>query len=447
MIDPDPDIQQLPVAGTDPQRVLELFRQRLSATTWAHQTPDTLIAPVWTGVQSVDRFVEGIRQLYLAHLALLRVLDTGGPVSGRAERYVEMAAAVRRYYTDWPVLDDECDTGMLDDPAGLAMLFGRPDVVLAEDGPKVVETNFDSAAGGQERPDDLWVIAAELFDPGVEYLTVGRPLQAMRDYFVDFVGPQSADVHWIMKDDPVARRELTPLLDYLNHDQDVVRHLIHYAGDPLPEHRAGPGDRVGYLHRACSIYTVNKDRQRFTDLLDVLVPTVRGCTVPVGLSVLSSKLFLAWLSDPEARPPELPAAQVAAIEAMVPWTRVLQVLDPPELDRIAESGEWFVLKKADSHQASEVHFGCNLEPEHWRDLILQCHDDSAPWIIQRRVVPRMYELAEYTDAGLVTRTTGLSCCPYLMGGKLRGLETWVTPGTPNLEMITRMQFVPHFLKC
>ncbi|NTX16045.1 hypothetical protein HUA76_35270 [Myxococcus sp. CA056] len=31
----------------------------------------------------------------------------------------------------------------------------------------------------------------------------------------------------------------------------------------------------------------------------------------------------------------------------------------------------------------------------------------------------------FSDAGTVERRSGLSCCPYLMGGRLRGLEAWV----------------------
>jgi hypothetical protein len=33
-----------------------------------------------------------------------------------------------------------------------------------------------------------------------------------------------------------------------------------------------------------------------------------------------------------------------------------------------------------------------------------------------------------------------------MGGRLRGLETWVTPTTPDMKMIRHMQFVAHFIR-
>jgi hypothetical protein len=33
-----------------------------------------------------------------------------------------------------------------------------------------------------------------------------------------------------------------------------------------------------------------------------------------------------------------------------------------------------------------------------------------------------------------------------MGGRLRGLETWITPAIPELSMLSRMQFVPHFIR-
>ncbi len=437
---PDPRIQPLPGAqAVAPDRALSRFRELLARTTWADQTPDTLFAPVYTTLASAERFAESVRQLYLAHLALLRALLAGGPFSPAGERYAELAEPVRQFYLDWPALSDELVPGDLD---RLDLLFGRPDVVLAADGPKAVETNFDTAAAGQERPDDMWEMAEKIFSPDQRFTSTGRPLQGMSDYFVEHAGGRPAEYHWIMKDDPVARREMAPLIDYLN--RGPVRHTLHYPGDDLD--RLSPADGQHYLHRSVSIFTVNKDRQRFAELLAALRGIAPRCTVPIGLSAVASKLFLAWLSDPAARPARLAPEQLAAVRALVPWTRVLGLLTPPELAPVlAEPGE-YVLKKADSYQATEVHFGWNVAAGQWSELLERCLDDPQPWIVQRRVRPRRYRLAEYTDAGVVVRETGLACCPYLMGGRFRGLETWITPPEPDLTMINRMQFVPHFIR-
>ncbi|HEY0697407.1 MAG TPA: hypothetical protein VGD43_06315, partial [Micromonospora sp.] len=317
-------------------------------------------------------------------------------------------------------------------------------VIMSRDGPRVVETNFDTAAAGHERPDDLWRIAAELFQPGPDHLAEGRPLAGLRDWFVELCDGRPRHFHWMMKDDPATRRELAPVLDFLNRDAGPARHSIHYAGDDPSG--VFPDDRPGMLHRACSIFTVNRDRERFAALLHRIGTIAPECTVPSTLSVLSSKLFLAWLSDPAAWPAGLTPAQADAVDRLVPWTRAVPLLAPDELDRIRDHPGRYVLKKADSHQGVDVHFGWDVPAGRWSGLLAECRADPMTWVVQERVRPRPYELTEYTDAGVVTRRTGLSCCPYLIGGRLRGLETWLVPARPNRSMLTRMHFVPHFVR-
>ena len=55
----------------------------------------------------------------------------------------------------------------------------------------------------------------------------------------------------------------------------------------------------------------------------------------------SSKLYLAWLSDPLTRPASLSAERKDAGRTLVPWTRVLPLLAPDDLDRLRrERGEY-----------------------------------------------------------------------------------------------------------
>ncbi len=436
------DIEPIP-AGREPADVLAAFRKLLAETSWADQTPDTMFAPIRTPIAQVREFGDQLGRLYLAHLAVLRALLDGGPFTSTGARYAEMAGPVRDFYLDWPELADDLDRGLLDDPERLSNLFGRPDVVLAEDGPKTVETNFDTAAAGQERPDDMWRIATELFEIAPSLQQFGRPLWGLRDYFEERAGGRPSHFYWLMKDDPVARREMDPLLAVLNAGAELARHSLHYPGDD-PAGLA-TDQLVGYLHRSISIFTVNKDRDRFGRLIAGLAGRAPTLTVPLGLSVVSSKVFLAWLSDPTARPIDLPADQVAAIDQLVPWTRVLSLVPDRELEAVRDQPVEFVLKKADSYQATEVHFGWQLGPTEWNALLERCRADPLPWIIQRRVRPKLFRLTEHTDEGVRERETGLACCPYLYGGRIRGLETWITPAEPDLTMISRMQFVPHFI--
>jgi len=438
----DPDIRTLPTA-IDPVTVLQAYRRLRSRTSWADEMSPTLFGPGWTSAESVERFAEQIRQLYLAHLELLRRLISGGPFSPAAQRYAQLAGPLRDVYLDWPGLPDELDPAQLTADDRLSQLFGRPDVVVADDGPKVVETNFDTAIAGQERPDDMWAIACEIFAPPAEYRSFGRPLQGMSDFFVELAAGRPSHAHWIMKDDPAVRRRVTPLVDVLNRTQTLVRHTLHYPGDDLNGIDSSGGRQ--FLHRAISINTVNTDRARFGELLTALRAVAPESTVPIGLSATECKLFLAWLSDPAARP-SLSPQQVAAVESLLPWTRALNLLGQSDFEHVAAHRHDFVVKKAYSYQAAEVHFGWSTEGDRWRKLLTECLTDGDTWIVQRRVRPKIYQLVEYTDDGPLQRATGLACCPYLMGGKLRGLETWINPPEPDLTMITRMQFVPHFVK-
>ncbi|MBB2913586.1 hypothetical protein FHS43_004895 [Streptosporangium becharense] len=440
-MDPSPHFLSLP-ADTAPELLLKDFRARLRRTAWGHETPDTLLVPAWSEASSLERFESALRALFRAHLKALDAARTGRCPG----EYEHLGRIVDDHYLDWPALPAEAPPSR--DVS--RHLFGRPDVILAPDGPKVVETNFDTAAAGHERPDDMWTIAADLFRVPDDLLRTGRPMEGLRRHFLDLSEGEPCDIHWIMKDDEATRRELAPSIDFLNRGHRQVRHTVHYAGDPPP---APPAGRAAYLHRSCSIFTVNRDRERFAALLSRLAPATRGCTVPVSLSPLSSKLFLAWLSDPGARPATLTDEEGAAVDALVPWTRVLTLLDPEELLLVRRDRGDFVLKKADSHQAKDVHFGCNLSAGEWCALLEAGRSGPAArasgpdiWIVQERVRPREYTLTEITDAGVVERRTGLSCCPYLMGGRLRGLETWVMPFTPDMGMIERMHFLAHFVR-
>ncbi|WP_266160519.1 hypothetical protein [Dyella silvatica] len=442
----DPLLYPLETVAIEPASLLQNFRQRLQRTTWGHETPDTLMAPMYSAASSVARFEARLLALFRAHLKILHALQTKTMHGEVWDKYASLLDIVRAYRR-WPVLDEgvPLPASELLSKDIARLLYGRPDIVLGEAGPMVVETNFDTAVGGYEKPDDLWVMAADLFSLPADVLATGRPLQGFAEYFAELADGQPCDLHWIMKNDEATRRELAPVLNYLNQQTAGVQHLIHYAGEPVPPPRR---DRAAWLHRACSIYSVNRDRDNFAALLSALMPSMRDCTVPVWLSVLDSKLFLAWLSDPAARPASLSVEEREAVESLLPWTRVLSLLQGDELEQVQRNHADYILKKSDSHQAKEVYFGCNLSSQAWTDLLEQRRSQPAwmdgnahIWVIQKRVRPRAYDLIEYTDAGPVQRHTGLSCCPYLLGGKLRGLETWVTPFTPDMSMIHRMHFI------
>ncbi len=435
----------------DPMHLLAAFRKRFHALPWAATSSDTLIAPVWSPVELVSRYESQLVSLYTVHLKVIDEFTQGRHACDRKEECARLYQRIRAYCVDWPILGDRLPSPVeMQDPiAAQMLLYGRPDVVMAEDGPKVVETNFDTAIAGFDKPDDLWTIAADVFQLDNAYLTTGRPIPGLAQYFSDLSAGEPLRIHWMMKNDEADRKEYDRLLATLAPFAGNVRHSVHYAGEPIPDDDGGDA----LLHRSCAIYTVNRQRDLFARTFEQLAPRIRGCTVPTGLSHIESKVFLAWLSHPPCRPQTLTMREKEAIEALLPWTRLLGHLHDDELRRVKQHRDDFILKKTDSYQALDVFFGCNLSQEEWVRLIdaklgEADFDGAVPnvWIVQERVRPKEYSLLEYTDVGIVERKTGLSCCPYILGGRIRGLETWVTPFTPNHEMINRMQFVPHFIR-
>lgn len=438
----------LPLAPNfDAGRVARQFAALRAGLPGAEEVQATLFAPLWSPAHALIAFEARLVALYRAHLTLADAARER-PTSTPPE-YQRLHDIIHAYNMDWPVLSDEHERAR--QPADrTALLYGRPDVVLTAEGPRVVETNFDTAIGGYDRTDDIWTASVSAFEVEPALQATGRPLSALRAYFEDFAAGQRRRIHWIMKDDAAVRARLDRMLAQLVEAGTPVEHLIHYAGS-VPA--GAPDDVPAFIHRACAITTVNQARPAFAHTLAALAARTRGCTVPVALSHLESKLFLAWLSDPQARPASLTPDETEAIASLVPWTRVLTLLGPEELRDVRGARADFILKKADSYQARDVFFGCNLEAAAWEALLEEKRREPGLlaglpniWIVQRRAHPRPQHLIEIAPEGLRERVSGLSCCPYLLGGRLRALETWVTPFTPDLDMIHHMQFVAHFIR-
>jgi hypothetical protein len=447
------DLAIQPLTGLAPRQSHQLlagFRERFQRTSWSHLSRATLYEPVWSSAREVEQLETRLVALYRAHLKVLELALAEPPPQGPVGELVRLLRHVRAYYMDWPVIGEMGQLPLSQGEEARWLLYGRPDIVMGEQGPQLVETNFDTAVSGFEKPDDLWVSSAELFEPGEDFTRWGRPLQGLRRYFEDLSRGQECTVHWLMKDSEGARNQYDPLLQALEQESRGVHHRIHYAGAPVePSPHPGPA----WLHRACTIYTVNRSRAAFTATLEQLAPRVQGCTVPVGLSVLLSKLFLPWLSNPLTRPASLTPEEVEAVETLVPRTRLLRWLEGQEWEQVLHNHGDYVLKKTDSHLGKDVFFGCNLSAPEWKALLEQKR--AAPelvqgvpdiWLVQERVRPREYHLIEHTDEGALERRTGLSCCRYLLGGRIRALETWITPFTPNHDMLHAMQFVGHFIR-
>ncbi|MDI3290078.1 hypothetical protein [Polyangium sp. 15x6] len=421
-------------------------------TSWSDLAPRTLWSPVESPADAVRAFERKLQALYRAHLAVLTMaLVEPPPSEPELVRMTRALRAVVHFYQGWPILEEAERTRLSETAlreAPVSFLFGRPDIVMGEEGPQVAETNFDTAVSGYEKPDDLWTQSAELFELPSALLQSGRPLAGLKDYFTELAEARPHRIHWVRS--AAAAPECEPILAYLNQNPHGIQHFAHYAGEPSPSYSPA---LPGHIHRACSLYTVNKARDAFTDTLRPLVPTVAGSTVPLRLAALQSKLLLACLSDPRTRPRNLTPEEQDAVGTLIPETRLLDLMSGAELDHVRRNRGDFILKRADSHMGRHVFFGCAVEQdewEHWlRELPAQPAERGEPpslWLVQRRVRPREYTLLEFTDEGPVERRAALVCSPYLFGGRLRGFETWRVPFVPEPDMLNQATFVGHFLR-
>ena len=446
-------IQPLPTQHSlPPLSLLEEYRAHFRRLSWANDTPDTPIAPVYSNAGDVADLENQLSLLFMAHLKVVAAVDERLVGDAVWMDYVRRYRLIRDFHMDWPVIGagEMIAPDTLRSRAALPMLYGRPDIVVGDKGPRVVETNFETSIAGFDEPDDIWRIAAELFSPDPSYLATGRPIPGLAEYFEERAGAQLTQYHWLMKDDARVRGQYEWLLRELNARSTHARHELHCAGDAvLP----GESRAVEYLHRACGLLTVNRDRARFATTLKQLAPRLRGCTVPVALSHIESKFFLAWLSDPAAQPTALTDDERTAIANLVPWTRLVGLLSGSDLQRVRQHRGEFVIKKTDSHQALDVFCGFAMTQDNWSALLDATRIapemlNTAPnmWIVQERVVPRKYRLLEFTDNGAVERRAGLSCNPYVLGGRIRGFETWLLPDIPSPNAILESQFVPHFTR-
>ncbi len=143
------------------------------------------------------------------------------------------------------------------------------------------------------------------------------------------------------------------------------------------------------------------------------------------------KAFFAVLTDPRHEG-LFSEAQVAAIRAHVPWTRLLADTSAEREGRrtgllqiARETRERLVLKPNDEYGGTGVVLGWEASESVWDDALdAALRDEAGTWVLQERIPVRREIFPQFDAEGTVTfRDMLVDMAPYLFRGRMVGYLT------------------------
>ncbi|MFV9505908.1 MAG: hypothetical protein AB4911_15255 [Oscillochloridaceae bacterium umkhey_bin13] len=167
---------------------------------------------------------------------------------------------------------------------------------------------------------------------------------------------------------------------------------LRYDGRELYVEQAGQRTAIGLVYRRIL-------QHEFLATYDLRHPLVRAyadgrvCVVnPFRSKPVHTKLIMALISDEDGPGwPLLDPVTQAAVQAHVPWTRIVRAGPtryqgeqvPDLLDFIADNRERLVLKPNDAYGGSGVILGWTNDETSWRAALAEAL--RGPWVVQERV--------------------------------------------------------------
>ncbi len=198
-----------------------------------------------------------------------------------------------------------------------------------------------------------------------------------------------------------------------NRAQPIKVQLLHREGDPQQTELAGLaaqlGDR-GIEARTCTPATVVLDgdphrviyRHLFARYVDPASPLGKAFLDPERHGIwnrvdgwLETKGLFAEVSL-QARAPFLSAEERAAIDELVPWTRLLDDLD----DAALGDGDRYVLKKSHDYGGKSVVIGREAGPQAFHQALARARADApGSWVAQELIDAPSLDRFLCTEAG------------------------------------------------
>ena len=130
------------------------------------------------------------------------------------------------------------------------------------------------------------------------------------------------------------------------------------------------------------------------------------------------KAFFAVLTD-ERYAPLFDRADLEAVRAHVPWTRVI---DAAVADDVRRQRENFVLKPNDEYGGTGVTLGWETDASAW-DTALEHAVRAGGWVAQRRISVRRERFPMCEGSTVVEREMLVDFAPYLFQGRVSGFLT------------------------
>ncbi|MEV8509794.1 hypothetical protein AB0368_33910 [Actinoplanes sp. NPDC051475] len=310
-----------------------------------------------------------------------------------------------------------------------AASIARPDVIIGEDGPKILEFNPSGAVSGVIETHLLlrtWRAAYQR--TGTFPFQALDPLVARADLFADTCTERGLPprLAWIgsRRDLPLANtdRFFDVELEYLHSRGFTARHFEpEEVSDGLLD---GPG---GAYPLGLRQFTISEWRDHGIDLAPIRQILDAGClllpTQSAGL--LDHKKVLALLST---GPAWMSTAERAIVARYLPWTRILA--DEPAdwhgsrsglLDLVERHQDRFVVKRGEGMKGLQVVIGRETDPSTWRSTVQDAlkRQDS---VVQEYVAPASCHLEiSMSDHDTEVASVAPVLSPFLFGGRPAGL--------------------------
>ncbi|TWD79020.1 hypothetical protein FB561_0070 [Kribbella amoyensis] len=296
--------------------------------------------------------------------------------------------------------------------------MGRADMYRDENGFHLLEINLGSTVGGVDNP---VLNAAMLEHPFIADFVAANDLthaETMTEVVRTILTEAKV---------PTGVRPVMAIADFPDSYPDLERQLHKSAEmlaplgiDALPcpvdaleyrDDRIWLGDRaIDVVFRLFMIEDVLKPGA--VELLEpVLQASERGHVAiftPLDAELYGSKGALALLSD-EAYRDRYPADELAALDRILPWTRMVRsgkvTVDGEQVDLreyALANREELVLKPTALHGGEGVLLGWQTDAEAWAARLDEAMDN--PWVLQRRIrpVPEVFPTDDGTEQWLLT---------------------------------------------
>jgi hypothetical protein len=140
-------------------------------------------------------------------------------------------------------------------------------------------------------------------------------------------------------------------------------------------------------------------------------------------TLASSKVVLAWLYDDLAL---FGPRDRSVIRKHLPWTSLLSTVladdGPVKREDVLRAKDRLVLKPANGHGGKGVVFGSKISAGAWRETVRDLEPESGQWVVQRRVVPDPVHIPFLDSRTRAVEEVEVGCIvgPYLFSGDPAG---------------------------